>query len=129
MKVNFGSIVEFSTIDYPGKIAYVIFLRGCSRKCEYCQNKELWDGENYIDVKDIFKMIDNLDNRFYQAIVISGGEPLDQYIQLSIIAKYARKKGFKTGLHTSGGKNLYKIVEYFDFVLLSPYEKDKYNNI
>jgi pyruvate formate lyase activating enzyme len=129
MKVNFGSMVELSTIDYPGKLSFVIFLRGCSRKCDYCQNKELWDGENYIEIEKIFEMIDKLDNRFYQAVVISGGEPLDQIIQTNEIAKYAKRKGFCVGLHTSGGKNLYKIIEMFDFVLLSPYKKDKYNNI
>lgn len=128
MLINFGDIVPFSTVDYPGKLSLVIFLRGCNNNCEYCQNKNLRCGNNFIKFDKLIRVVDKNLNNFINAIVISGGEPLDQKNAIIKISKYYRGKGYKIGLHTSGkGKSkLYEVVENFDFILLAPPEKDKY---
>lgn len=69
-----------SFIDYPGKIACVIYTQGCNMCCEFCHNKELipqtepanpilWDYIlNFLsDRKDLI-----------EAVVFTGGEPTIQ---------------------------------------------------
>jgi len=119
MLVNYGNKINFSTIDYPGKISTVIFLAGCHVRCPRCHNKQFWDMKNYKDIKEIYEIIDNVDKKYVNAIVISGGEPLEQPKQIIEIAKYARSKNFKVGLHTSGEGPLADIIEYFDYILLN----------
>ncbi len=36
-----GGFVPFSTTDWPGKLAAVVFTRGCAWRCRYCHNPHL----------------------------------------------------------------------------------------
>jgi len=36
-----GGFQKNSLIDFPGKIASVVFTKGCNFKCPYCHNSEL----------------------------------------------------------------------------------------
>lgn len=36
-----GRMVAFSTVDYPGRLAAVIFCQGCPWGCGYCHNPHL----------------------------------------------------------------------------------------
>jgi pyruvate formate lyase activating enzyme len=36
-----GGLLKFSMIDYPGKIAAIVFTQGCNLRCKYCHNPEL----------------------------------------------------------------------------------------
>jgi len=119
MEINYGGIIPFSTVDYPGKVAATIFLAGCHVGCPRCHNKHLWDKINMVDIKEIKKIIDLSKENHIEAIVISGGEPLEQLDGIIELAKYIRSLGMKTGLHTSGEGNLIKAIEYFDFILLN----------
>jgi pyruvate formate lyase activating enzyme len=39
--IDVGGITPFTTIDYPGQLAAVLFLQGCPWRCQYCHNSEL----------------------------------------------------------------------------------------
>lgn len=42
-----GGITPFTTIDFPGRLAAVIFCQGCPWRCQYCHNRHLLPaGEN-----------------------------------------------------------------------------------
>ena len=117
MKVNFGGIVPFSTVDYPGHVASVIFLRGCHVKCDWCQNKHLWDGEDMRELRDV---VAGIDASFIDAIVVSGGEPLDQIDAVRELSAWAHEHGLLFGLHTSGEGELDSVLPLTDKVLVSP---------
>jgi len=36
-----GGIVPFTTNDFPGRLAAVLFLQGCPLRCAYCHNPHL----------------------------------------------------------------------------------------
>ena len=57
MKVNFGGIVPLSTVDWPGRAAMVVFLRGCPLRCPHCHNSRLREGERLLDLHDIASRI------------------------------------------------------------------------
>ncbi len=101
MKVNFGGIVHISTVDWYGKVAMVIFFRGCPFRCPYCQNYALLKEENFVDAETIEAEIKKA-KKFVSAVVFSGGEPLAQPEQIKRLAGFAKKLGLLVGVETNG---------------------------
>lgn len=100
--VQIGGLVSFTTIDYPGKLAAVLFLVGCPLRCAYCSNPHLLtphDGEY-----DPERVLDWLQSRVgkLEAVVFSGGEALMQGDATIEYMHRVREIGFKIGLHTNG---------------------------
>jgi pyruvate formate lyase activating enzyme len=122
MKVNLGGIVPLSTVDWPGRAAMVIFLRGCPLRCPYCHNRELQEGDALVEFEQVARQIKKIKNvdcasnqatleeafsiamtkPFASSIIISGGEPLMQQEQVKAIARLAKGLGMEVGLETSG---------------------------
>ncbi len=101
MRVNFGGIVHVSTVDWYGKVAMVIFFRGCPFRCPYCQNYALLKGENFVDAETIEAEIKKA-KKFVSAVVFSGGEPLTQLEQIKRLANFAKSLGLLVGVETNG---------------------------
>jgi pyruvate formate lyase activating enzyme len=122
MKVNLGGLVYLSTVDWMGRAAMVIFLRGCPLRCPHCQNKGLQNGENLTEISyviDILKRANSFTSLTSQitleescrkatekplisAVVFSGGEPLMQPRQVATLARTAKSLSLKRGLETCG---------------------------
>lgn len=99
------SIETFGAVDGPG-IRFVVFLKGCQMRCQYCHNPDTWttDGAEEISADDLLKKA--LRYRGYWGkqggITVSGGEAL---LQLEFITEFftkAKEKGIHTALDTSG---------------------------
>jgi pyruvate formate lyase activating enzyme len=101
VSVNFGDIVPFSTIDWRGKAAMVIFLRGCPLRCIYCQNSKLLDDANYVDLDKIEAEITK-NKDFVDAVVLSGGEPFMQPKAIEAVARFAKTHALLVGVQTCG---------------------------
>jgi len=99
--VNFGGFVPLSTVDWRGRAACTVFLRGCPARCFYCHNIAIQDGEDLRDADEIIAMIRE-SRTVAGAVVFSGGEPTLQGPALAHLAAAARKMGFSVGLHTNG---------------------------
>ena len=74
-----GGVETFSTVDFPGKLAAVIFMQGCPWRCPFCYNQAI----QKIGQPTGFlwpKFIEFLKTRLgrLDAVVFSGGEPLVQ---------------------------------------------------
>ena len=101
-EIQIGGLVPFTTIDYPGKLAAVLFLVGCPLRCAYCSNPHLLcPGDGEYDPERIFEWLKNRVNRL-EAIVFSGGEALMQSDAVIEYMRRVRSLGFKIGLHTNG---------------------------
>jgi pyruvate formate lyase activating enzyme len=101
MEINFGGIVPFSTIDWRGKAAMVIFLGGCPFGCIYCQNYRLLKGSNYVEMSEIEEEIKK-NKEFIDAVVISGGEPFMQPRAVAEIAEYSKRHSLFVAVQTNG---------------------------
>lgn len=99
------SIETFGAVDGPG-IRFVVFLKGCHMRCQYCHNPDTWtmDGAEEISADDLLNKA--LRYRGYWGkqggITVSGGEAL---LQMDFITEFftkAKEKGIHTALDTSG---------------------------
>ncbi|MBP1908100.1 anaerobic ribonucleoside-triphosphate reductase activating protein [Methanolobus bombayensis] len=101
MKVNYGSSVPISTVDWHGKVSIVFFLRGCPYLCPYCQNHELLFESNLVDTS-LLEAEMKKSRPFVSSVVFSGGEPLMQKDAVMHLAGFAKKIGLLVGIHTNG---------------------------
>lgn len=127
-----GGVTPFTAIDYPGKLAAVVFVQGCPWQCGYCHNPHL---QVRLQKSPLHwsKVLSLLQKRvgLIDAVVFSGGEPtLDTAITLAI--RDVRKLGFEVGLHTGGSypQRLIELLPEVDWVALdikAPF--DRYEKI
>ncbi len=101
LQVNFGGFVSLSTIDWRGRSACSVFLRGCPLRCSYCQNEAIQSGEDYRNLNEIVAMM-RTSAPFISGVVFSGGEPAAQGEALIALAESAKKMGLSIGIQTSG---------------------------
>lgn len=97
-----GGITPFSTVDYPGKLAGVVFVQGCPWRCGYCHNPHL---QSRLQASPLpwSQVLTLLRRRvgLIDAVVFSGGEPtLDPHLPEAITT--VRELGFEIGLHSGG---------------------------
>jgi pyruvate formate lyase activating enzyme len=122
-----GGFVAFSTVDFPGRLAAVVFCQGCPWRCRYCHNTHLqpFDGGT-MDWPRIEAFLETR-RGLLDAVVFSGGEPTAQ-LELLDAMRAARRLGFKVGLHTAGiyPGRLRRALDYADWVGLdikAPFER------
>lgn len=101
-EIQIGGLVSFTTIDYPGKLAAVLFLVGCPLRCAYCSNPHLLSpGNGEYDPERVFEWLKSRVGKL-EAVVFSGGEALMQGDAAIEYMRQVRELGFKIGLHTNG---------------------------
>jgi pyruvate formate lyase activating enzyme len=122
------SVETFGTVDGPG-IRYVLFLKGCPLRCQYCHNPDTWTNES-TDIRSLETIINDI-MKYYMfikkgGVTVSGGEPLMQIDFLIELFKELKKRNIHTCIDTSGvvfvdGQNNEKfdeLMQYTDLVLL-----------
>ncbi|AEV29706.1 anaerobic ribonucleoside-triphosphate reductase activating protein [Sphaerochaeta pleomorpha str. Grapes] len=127
--MNIGGMVKSTFLDYPGKIACVLFTQGCSYDCFYCHNRELVASKGTLLGQE--KVGTFLDSRkdLLQGVVISGGEPTLQP-DLPDYCSWIKEKGFLVKLDTNGNspevleKLLFlQLVDYIALDVKAPWER------
>jgi pyruvate formate lyase activating enzyme len=96
-----GGLQKFSLQDFPGKIAAIVFCRGCNFRCPYCHNPELVDPARYAASIPQAEVLDFLSTRRgqLQGVVVTGGEPT-LHAELPDFLAAIRDLGFATKLDT-----------------------------
>ena len=66
-----------SLLDFPGRVAALIFTGGCNLSCPFCHNGELVLHPDAYPTLPLDELLADLDQRggFIDGVVISGGEP------------------------------------------------------
>lgn len=106
MKIRVGSILDLSTIDWPGHRTSMLFCGGCNFRCPFCMNTSLIprDSGGEVDLDFIEKRI--LSNiGFLDAIGVTGGEPGLQPEPIIALFNWAKKRGISTFLNTNGSNS------------------------
>ena len=97
-----AGLVPFTTIDFPGRLAAVIFVQGCPLKCPFCHNYTLQKEGTPTDIT--WSEIDDFlahRRKLLDGIVLSGGEPLKHKEIKKLIYKI-KSLDYQVAVHTSG---------------------------
>lgn len=97
-----GGMQPLTMIDFPGKLATVIFAQGCNLRCRFCHNTTLLADRPAEQLK-WRQIINFLKDRqgFIEGVVFSGGEPCRQASVIEAMAE-VRELGFDIAVHTNG---------------------------
>lgn len=117
--LRIGGLQRFTSIDYPGALAAVVFVQGCAWRCVYCHNPQLQGRQPTPGSPRWGEVHDWLRTRLglLDAVVFSGGEPtLDPALPAALDA--VRALGLRTGLHTAGmaPRRLQAVLTRLDWV-------------
>jgi pyruvate formate lyase activating enzyme len=101
--MKIAGFIKTSFVDYPGKIASVIFTQGCNLRCGYCHNQSLIEENNAstgIQPEEVFKFLAKR-KEMIDAVVISGGEPTLQK-NLHVFVEEIKARSLLVKLDTNG---------------------------
>jgi pyruvate formate lyase activating enzyme len=89
-------------VEWPERLAAVLFFQGCPWRCRYCHNARLVASRSQT-LMPWEEALAFLTQRrgFLDAVVFSGGEPLFQ-AHLADAAREVRELGYDLALHTNG---------------------------
>ncbi len=128
-----GGLQKTTLLDFPDRLACIVFTRGCNFRCPYCYNTELISLPDYKEEENTDFFWEFLESRknILDGVCITGGEPLLQRDLPEFIRKI-REKGFQVKLDTNGSfperlEELLRqgLVEYVALdVKISPEEYD-----
>lgn len=113
-----GGYLPLSTVDFPGCLSAVVFLRGCPWRCPYCHNPEL-QGFAGSSKPEWWEVVEHLwrRRRTLDAVVFTGGEPCAQ-AGLRGAMEEVKQMGYRVGLHTAGAfpRRLREVIGLVDWV-------------
>lgn len=101
-ELKVGGCTRFTSTDYPGQLAAVVFVQGCPWRCGYCHNPHLQPRDAVTEIRwgDVLGFLETRVG-LLDAVVFSGGEPtLDPALPDAM--RSVKQLGFKVGLHTAG---------------------------
>jgi pyruvate formate lyase activating enzyme len=101
--MDFCGLVKTSTLDYPGKIAAVLFSPGCNYDCFYCHNRELLQkGTPLLNPADIMGFLEKR-RGLLDGVVLTGGEAALQN-GVAPFAQSLKDMGYLVKLDTNGSR-------------------------
>lgn len=103
--MRIGGLLKFSLIDYPGKVAAVVFTQGCNYRCPFCHNPELVLPQLFQEpllVDDILEFLARRQGQL-QGVVVTGGEPTI-HNDLPEFLQKIKALGFLVKLDTNGSR-------------------------
>jgi pyruvate formate lyase activating enzyme len=102
-----SGIQQFTMLDYPDKMACIVFTPGCNFRCGYCHNPEFVlpnllekIKSSFIPEESFFKFLATR-NGLLDAVVITGGEPTIMS-DLPEFCSKIKEQGFLIKLDTNG---------------------------
>ena len=100
--IKIGDIEKFSIVDWPNKIAAVVFMQGCPWRCPFCYNQSLQNANAESDAtwENLIHLLEHRKG-IIDGVVFSGGEPLMQK-NLPQAMETVKNMGFEIGMHTGG---------------------------
>ena len=105
IKGRIHSVESFGSADGPG-VRYIVFLKGCNLRCQYCHNPDTWakDGGELMTPEEVLKKALRYKTYWKEkgGITVSGGEALLQIDFVTELFRLAKEKGVNTCLDTSG---------------------------
>lgn len=128
--MRIGGFQSLSLLDFPGKVAAIVFTQGCLFRCSYCHNPELIS-QTASGIYDENELLELLLRRraVLDGVVITGGEPTIQKDLLEYMRRI-KDMGLLVKLDTNGWRPDVvrhildrKLVDYFAMDIKAPWKK------
>lgn len=93
---------KMTVLDFPGRVACIVFTFGCNFRCPFCHNASLVMGEGESDIteEEFFAYLKKRQG-ILDGVVVTGGEPLLQKDIEGFLRKI-KSLGFEIKLDTNG---------------------------
>jgi len=102
--MTISGLQKMTLLDYPGKVACTVFLRGCNYRCPFCHNAELLEGmaEPLMTVEEFLAFLKKRAG-LLDGVCVSGGEPTLSAGLRDLLAAI-KELGFMVKLDTNGSR-------------------------
>jgi pyruvate formate lyase activating enzyme len=118
--MKFSGLQKTSLLDYPDKIASVLFTPGCNLHCPYCHNWKIATDPQppFLQETTALEILEKR-KKYVDSVVITGGEPCMHKELPKFLAKL-KERGFYVKLDTNGfyPEVLEECLGYVDYVAL-----------
>lgn len=96
--MKFSGIQKTSLVDFPNRVASVLFTPGCNLRCPYCHNWRIVVDPKppFLNDETALKILEER-RRFVDAVVVTGGEPT-VHRELPKFLRKLRKKASQSNL-------------------------------
>jgi len=118
--MKFSGLQKISLIDYPNKVASVLFTPGCNLRCPFCHNWRIVVNPQppFLQESVALEVLESR-KKYVDAVVVTGGEPTMHKELPKFLAKL-KARGFMVKLDTNGfyPEVLEECLPYVDYVAL-----------
>jgi pyruvate formate lyase activating enzyme len=118
--MKFSGIQKTSLIDFPDRIATVLFTPGCNLRCPFCHNWRivLDPKPPFLNEETVIRILEKR-KKYVDAVVVTGGEPTI-HKEIPKFLKKLKEKDFAVKLDTNGffPHVLEECLPYMDYVAL-----------
>jgi len=118
--MKFSGIQKTSLIDFPNRIASVLFTPGCNLRCPFCHNWRIVVDPKppFLQEEAALKILESR-KKYVDSVVVTGGEPT-MHKEVPKFLRKLKEKGFRVKLDTNGfyPKVLEECLPYVDYVAL-----------
>jgi len=118
--MKFSGIQKTSLVDYPNRIATVLFTPGCNLRCPFCHNWRIVVDPKppFLNEEAAFKILESR-MKYVDTVVVTGGEPTI-HKETPRFLKRLKEKGFMVKLDTNGffSSVLEECLPHVDYVAL-----------
>ena len=100
--MKFSAIQRISLIDFPNRIASVLFTPGCNLRCPFCHNWRIAVDPKppFLNEETALKILQDR-KKYIDAVVVTGGEPT-MHEELPRFLKRLKESEFTIKLDTNG---------------------------
>lgn len=100
--MNIAGLQKTSTVDFPQKLAAVVFTAGCNYRCFYCHNRAILQNPPLLCEAEVFAFLEKRKG-LIDGVVFTGGEPT---LQKDLAWQLMRTKqlGYAVKLDTNGSR-------------------------
>ena len=94
------NITPFTLLDFPGRIACILWFAGCNMRCVYCYNPEIVRGKGKLFLDQAMEFIESRKD-LLDGVVLSGGE-CTLHRDIIPLTQMIKDKGLEVKIDTNG---------------------------
>jgi pyruvate formate lyase activating enzyme len=98
------NLTPFTLLDYPGRVACILWFAGCNMRCSYCYNPDVVLGKGTISFEDVLHFLKSR-RGMLEGVVFSGGE-CTLHNNIIWLMEEIKAMGFLIKLDTNGSRPL-----------------------